>query len=126
MGLCGCGDPQAFVPKIETPTKSTADEDPLPVEDLSPEAIETALSQLPAAQREEAERQKRCPVTELPLGAMGAPTTIEHDGHKMFLCCKHCERLFKKYPKKYTAKVAEWLNPSEKPEPDNDPVNPRE
>ena len=124
IGLCGCGDPNPNLPKLETKPKPASTDEAMPVEDTSPEAIERALNELTSSQREEAEQQKKCPVTDLPLGAMGVPTTIEHDGHTIFLCCRHCDRLFKKYPKKYLAKIEEWLHPSENTESSDDPLAP--
>jgi Cu(I)/Ag(I) efflux system membrane fusion protein len=50
-------------------------------------------------------RQKLCPVTDEPLGSMGAPVKLIVDGRAVFICCKGCERAVRSEPKKYLAKI---------------------
>jgi Cu(I)/Ag(I) efflux system membrane fusion protein len=52
-----------------------------------------------------AEKQKVCPVTDLPLNSMGGPVVSIVDGRKVFLCCKGCEPRLKNEPAKYLAKL---------------------
>ena len=50
-------------------------------------------------------RQKLCPVTDEPLGSMGAPVKLIVEGRPLFICCKGCEREVRAEPKKYLAKI---------------------
>lgn len=52
-----------------------------------------------------AEKQKVCPVTDLPLDSMGGPVVSVVEGRKVFLCCKGCEPRLKDDPVKYLAKL---------------------
>jgi hypothetical protein len=51
-------------------------------------------------------RQKLCPVTDEPLGSMGAPVKLVVNGRVIFICCKGCEGEVRSDPKKYLAKVS--------------------
>ncbi len=46
-----------------------------------------------------------CVVSDEPLGSMGAPYVLEHNGRKVSLCCKGCVEQFKEDPEKYMGKV---------------------
>lgn len=46
-----------------------------------------------------------CIVTDNKLGSMGDPLTIEHENQEIKLCCKPCEKKFKKDPEKYLIKL---------------------
>ncbi|MEN8714140.1 MAG: hypothetical protein ABF384_04475 [Verrucomicrobiales bacterium] len=59
----------------------------------------------PAGQAEHASGQTVCPVSGEPLGSMGEPITMIHDGKEVKLCCKSCIKKFKADPATYTAKV---------------------
>jgi hypothetical protein len=50
-------------------------------------------------------RQKVCPVTDEPLGSMGAPVKLVVDGRTVFICCKGCEKELRAHAGKYLAKV---------------------
>jgi membrane fusion protein, copper/silver efflux system len=50
-------------------------------------------------------RQKLCPVTDEPLGSMGAPVKLVVDGRVVFICCKGCEKELRSDARKYLAKV---------------------
>jgi Cu(I)/Ag(I) efflux system membrane fusion protein len=52
-----------------------------------------------------AARQGICPVTELPLDAMGGPVPVEIGGRRVFICCKGCEKRLKSDPEAYLAKI---------------------
>lgn len=66
---------------------------------------EEALSQLSDADRALAEKQKTCPVSGEPLGAMGKPYKVTVKGQDVFLCCPGCEDAIKKNPDEYLAKL---------------------
>lgn len=50
-------------------------------------------------------RQKICPVTDEPLGSMGAPVRVVVDGRVVFVCCEGCTPALKKDSAKYLAKL---------------------
>lgn len=50
------------------------------------------IAKLPPADQELARTQRVCPVTDEPLGSMGAPIKVVVDGEPIFLCCQGCER----------------------------------
>jgi len=68
---------------------------------------EEALSELSAADRALAEKQKICPVSGQPLGSMGKPHKVTVQGREVFLCCAGCEDKIKADPEKYLAKLPE-------------------
>lgn len=67
--------------------------------------VEQNLAELSPTDRELAEAQKICPVTEEPLGSMGVPIKVEVEGTAVFICCAHCEEKLKADPEKYLAKI---------------------
>ncbi len=48
---------------------------------------------------------KKCVVSDEDLGSMGKPYVIKHEGREVQLCCKSCEKDFKKDPKKFLKKL---------------------
>jgi hypothetical protein len=50
-------------------------------------------------------RQRLCPVTDEPLGSMGAPVKLVVDGRVVYICCKACEKELRSDARKYLAKV---------------------
>ncbi|MCA9394547.1 MAG: YHS domain-containing protein [Candidatus Omnitrophica bacterium] len=46
---------------------------------------------------------KICPVSGEEIGAMGEGVDVEYNGKIYHLCCKMCEKDFKKNPEKYSA-----------------------
>ena len=48
---------------------------------------------------------KTCIVTDEELGGMGKPFVLEHEGREIKLCCKSCQKDFKKDPAKYLKKI---------------------
>jgi YHS domain-containing protein len=63
------------------------------------------LAQLSVEDRVLAEKQKVCPVSGEPLGAMAKPVKITVKGKTVFLCCSGCEEAVRKDPDKYLAKL---------------------
>jgi YHS domain-containing protein len=47
----------------------------------------------------------KCVVSDEPLGEMGKPVKVTHDGTDVYLCCKSCKEDFDKEPAKYVEKV---------------------
>ena len=48
---------------------------------------------------------KTCPVSDEKLGEMGEPYVFTHAGREIKLCCKPCQKDFKKDPEKYLKKI---------------------
>jgi Cu(I)/Ag(I) efflux system membrane fusion protein len=72
---------------------------------ISPEVLE-ALEQLSDHDRQLAERQRVCPVADLPLGSMGVPPKVEIDGQTVFICCEGCRSALLRNTQKYLRKLA--------------------
>jgi hypothetical protein len=53
------------------------------------------------------EKQKTCPVTDQPLGAMGKPVKMVVKGRTVFLCCAGCKKKLLADPDKYLKKLDE-------------------
>jgi Heavy metal binding domain len=71
----------------------------------------SALQSLAPEDRARAQRQKQCPVTNLPLGAMGVPIRMVVSDQVVFLCCDGCEDKMKREPAKYLAKLPRPTSP---------------
>ena len=69
--------------------------------------IEAAMAKLSPEDRALAEAQKVCVVSKEPLGTMGAPIKVEHDGEVAFLCCAGCRDAFEADPHKYLTALNE-------------------
>jgi hypothetical protein len=67
--------------------------------------IEASLAELSPADREQAIKQKICPISEEPLGSMGTPIKISVAGHDVFICCEGCETPLKQDPTTHLAKI---------------------
>ena len=69
------------------------------------EAIVKALAGLSSADRTLAEKQKLCPVTDMPLGSMGTPVKVIVNGRSVFICCEGCRERLLAEPVAYLAKL---------------------
>lgn len=49
---------------------------------------------------------EKCIVSDEKLGEMGKPFVFIHEGQEIKLCCKSCQKDFKKDPAKYLKKLA--------------------
>jgi hypothetical protein len=74
-------------------------------DESTPSKYADALAKLSAADRELAEKQKICPVSGEPLGAMGTPYKVTLKDREVFLCCSGCEARIKENPDEYLAKL---------------------
>lgn len=70
--------------------------------------IQAALAKLSPADRVLAEAQKVCPVTDEPLGIMGAPIKVMVRGVPVFVCCKGCDEEALDKPDETLKKVDEF------------------
>jgi hypothetical protein len=66
---------------------------------------EEVLAQLSPEDRALAEKQKVCPVSGQPLGAMGKPYKVTVEGRDVLLCCQGCEAKIKADPDEYLVKL---------------------
>lgn len=92
--------------------------DPLS-EPLSP-ALVKVLEELDARSRERAVEQRICPVTEMPLGSMGVPPTVDVDGRQIFLCCEGCREPLLEEPQRYLARLGSAESGGETGAPDEE------
>ena len=88
-------EPQTELPQMQTPG-ANGDE---------AVAIAKALTTLSSADRSLAERQRVCPVTDMPLGSMGTPIKVSVNGRLVFICCEGCRERLLAEPVKYLAKL---------------------
>ena len=117
IGVLGCKPKPIAAPKAEPkasegpvlapPQKPTAPASPQADSGntTDPAKIKESLALLSAEDRALAEKQKICPVSGEPLGAMGAPKKISVAGHDVFICCQGCEKELTSEPDKYLAKL---------------------
>jgi membrane fusion protein, copper/silver efflux system len=84
------GDP-AKTRKWADELKAKGPSAPTPKLSKDEEKIRAALAKLSPADRALAEAQKICPVTDEPLGIMGAPIKVMVKGQPVFVCCKGCD-----------------------------------
>lgn len=88
--IAGCNDKQSQPANIKEDT-----------------SIKTAMEQLSPEDRELAQQQRVCPVTDKELGSMGAPIKVIVKDKPIFICCKGCEAAVKEKPDLYIQKVDE-------------------
>jgi hypothetical protein len=108
----GCRKEPAPVPPVNPPAnppggEASADK---PAEQATVGAseatkIEAAFASLSVEDRALAVKQKICPVSDEPLGAMGTPIKVQVAGQDVFICCDHCEDPLIKDQEKYLAKI---------------------
>lgn len=65
------------------------------------------MAELAPEDRQLAEAQGFCVVSDEPLGSMGAPIKLMVDGQPAFVCCKGCEKKALADPAKTLAKIEE-------------------
>lgn len=97
---CSSSEPGAAQQSAESGTNASLDWKT----GLDAEVV-TALSELSEADRTAALDQKICPVSEKPLGSMGAPIKVAVDGQEVFVCCEACVATVKENPDEYLAKL---------------------
>jgi len=66
-----------------------------------------SISQLKEPDRQAAQAQRFCPITNEPLGSMGMPYKMIVQGQTVFLCCSGCESKVGREPGKVLQRVAE-------------------
>jgi hypothetical protein len=112
--FAGCRkDPAPAPPAANPPAPADkpAGEQPQAANDSDAGKIEAAFASLSAEDRALAMKQKICPISEEPLGAMGTPIKVHVAGNDVFLCCEHCKDPLLEDPAKHLAKIG--LTPTE-------------
>ena len=106
---CGQAPPAGTAAAPETAADDHAHEHGEEGHDHSHDAsdVEAAMAKLSPEDRALAEAQKVCVVSKEPLGSMGAPIKVEHDGEVAFLCCAGCRDAFEADPHKYLTALNE-------------------
>jgi hypothetical protein len=100
--LLDSGMQLAGKPSLIDPTKAK----PTEAAESKSAKIVAALSKLSDEDRALAERQRICPVAEMPLGSMGTPIKVDVDGRPVFICCEGCREELLAEPAKYIAKLS--------------------
>lgn len=78
---------------------------------LTMAAVAAALAVSASAEDKKADAKKSeyplktCVVSDEKLGSMGKPYVLKHEGTEVQLCCKSCEKDFKKSPAKFVKKI---------------------
>jgi len=101
--VSGCAESQPGMPSAKLSPQSSAHSSP--GKNDSPERAAN-LAKLNSEDRQLAEAQGYCVVTDDPLGSMGPPIKVLVDDQAVFVCCKGCEKKAKADPEKTLAKVA--------------------
>jgi hypothetical protein len=79
--------------------------------------ITEAFAKLTAEDRQLAQQQKICPVSDEPLGTMGTPPKIDVKGRSVFICCEGCKEELLNNADKYLAKLDQPQSPDSADDP---------
>jgi hypothetical protein len=79
---------------------------PIPSQEHSSARPAVALSEATAADQPAIQRQRICPVTQLPLGKHGPPIKVSVNGRELFVCCQGCVDKVLQEPDAYLQKIA--------------------
>ena len=101
------GGPSSGVPASPSATQSGEDEPsgPMAASDEPSDEVGENIARLPAADRALAQRQRLCPITQMPLGSMGVPYKMVVQGNPLFLCCEACKAKVDSDPQAVLKKV---------------------
>ncbi len=97
--------PAAPAASTSTATSSSTSPAGQTTEGDDEKAIQTALAELSAEDRELAVAQRYCPVGGGRLGSMDKPPSYDVKGRKVFLCCDGCKDRLLDDPDTYLAKL---------------------
>ncbi len=87
-------------PSLIDPSRAVPETDDV----MTPE-IMLALKELSEEDQKLAKEQIFCPVTEMPLGAMGVPLKVTANDQDILICCEGCRERVQNEPDKYLAKI---------------------
>jgi len=115
------GNPSLIDPDKAVATDSTNTE----LTDAEKEEIRNAMAPLSDADRELAEAQVICPVTEVRLGSMGmgTPIKMEVKGRTVFICCEGCRDGMVNESEKFFKILDDYLSGKSKSQSENKPDN---
>lgn len=102
--VAGCSKRQSGQ-ESAAPPDGASHAQPMSAEHGGHDQHEDVLAELSPEDRALVEKQKTCPVSGDPLGAMGKPYKVTVQGREVFLCCPGCEAKIKENPEKYLAKL---------------------
>jgi Cu(I)/Ag(I) efflux system membrane fusion protein len=92
---------------LAEPDKYLANLNQTATQDKVDPRIAAAFAKLSRQDRGMAEKQRICPVTELPLGSMGTPPKVDVNGRPVFICCEGCRARLLAETVKYLARLPE-------------------
>jgi hypothetical protein len=104
FGFAGCSD-YGTESTPETPQSGGTSDGESGMESMPGDDETAGLQELSAEDRESAMAQKICPVSEEPLGSMGAPERVNVDGREVWICCDGCRDKLLNEPEKYLANL---------------------
>ncbi len=92
-------------PPPEPVSQESTIEDPDHADHDQSDEVRAALAGLSPADRESAEQQRICPVSDQLLGSMGQPLKVEVQDREVWICCAGCEGPLQEDPQQYLAKL---------------------
>ncbi len=104
--LPGCGSKSEPTPAQDAAAPDSA------VKEEPQSEVDRELAKLSGPDRSLAESQKVCPVSDEPLGSMGAPIKVTVEGRSLFVCCEGCVEDAKKNFDEYVAKLESQSAPT--------------
>lgn len=103
---CGGGNTKKPADKpSDKPAKGTTASSNGTAETDANDEVKQTLAKLSDEDRASAEKQKICPVSDEPLGSMGAPIKETVAGKDVWICCAGCKEKLHAEPEKYLAKI---------------------
>lgn len=95
---------EEVVEEVEVPALEPNTE-PATALSMATDDVNAAFASLSEADRAAALAQKNCPVSDEPLGTMGAPIKVTLAGRDVFICCEGCRDALVADPQKFLAKL---------------------
>lgn len=104
FGIAGCSD-YGGESTSDTPQSGGTSEGESGAEHAAGDAETAGLQELSEEDRASAMAQKICPVSEEPLGSMGAPEKVNVEGRDVWICCDGCRGKLLNEPEIYLANL---------------------
>jgi len=99
--------PPMGVPEAAQPQSGPMPSEPPQASGGETVAIAKALAKLSPSDRALAEKQRICPVTNMPLGSMDTPIKVDVNGRPVFICCEGCREELLAEPAKHLATLTQ-------------------
>lgn len=103
--IAGCSQNPADAPAEPVAVVEEEVVEEVEVPAVASNEVTEAMATLSEADRAAALAQKICPVSNEPLGSMGAPIKLTVGGRDVFICCDGCRKELEENPDKYLAKL---------------------